>query len=212
MHEKPKNKFISKAFYLQSKPHDIAKYLLGKVIETSFNNKITSGRIVELEVYKAPEDKGSHAYNNKRTPRTNTLFEEGGIAYVYLCYGIHHMFNFVTGPKDYAHAILLRAIEPLTGIDIMLKRRKLSTVTKQLSNGPGKAGQALGIRTTHDRQSICDTSSNIIVWDDDLTLSESAIVKSPRVGIAYAEECAHWPWRYRINDNAWTSKPDKVAY
>ena len=78
---------------------------------------------MELEIYKAPEDKGSHAYNNLRTKRTETIFQEGGIAYIYLCYGIHHMFNIVSGPQDVAHAILLRAVEPLDGLDIMQERR-----------------------------------------------------------------------------------------
>ena len=160
----------------------------------------------------APEDKGSHAYANKRTPRTETLFQTGGIAYVYLCYGIHHLFNVVTGPKDIAHAVLIRAVEATEGIEVMKLRRKMNKATKNLTNGPGKLSQALGIKTSHDTTSIVDPDSCISIKLNKTPIPEASIISSPRVGIAYAKECALWPWRFRIKNNKWTSSPDEVHY
>ena len=189
----------------------LSQMLLGATITTYFDGKTTSGRIVETEAYRAPDDKGSHAYDNRRTARTETVFGEPGLAYVYLCYGIHHMLNVVTGPKEVAHAILIRAIEPISGLEVMAARRNMSASNYNLTNGPGKLAKALGITTSYDGEDLCEStlmrlSINHVNLDDDM------IIKSPRVGIAYAQECAHWPWRMRIKDNPWTSLPHKVTY
>ena len=112
-------------FYQRSNPVLIAKELLGKSLVTQINGIQTSGIIVETEAYKAPQDKASHAYGMRRTARTKTMFEPGGRAYVYLCYGIHHLFNVVSGPLNMPHAILIRAVEPQSGTEKMLLRRKM---------------------------------------------------------------------------------------
>lgn len=190
----------------------LAQILLGATISTTLEGITTAGIITETEAYKAPKDKGSHAYGNKRTKRTETLFAEAGTSYVYLCYGIHHLFNIVTGPKDVAHAVLIRAIEPTKGQDDMWVRRAIKTKGYNLTNGPGKLSQALGIKTIHNRIDLLTTESPILISLAKQKISSSGIIASPRVGIAYAKECANWPWRFRIRDNPWTSLPHEVKY
>jgi DNA-3-methyladenine glycosylase len=198
-------------FYQNSNPFEIGEQLLGKIIQTKINDQVTSGRIVELEIYKAPEDRGSHAYLNKRTKRTETIFQDGGIAYVYLCYGIHHMFNVVSGPKDVAHAMLIRAIEPVEGIDIMFRRRRISNL-RDISNGPGKLCQALGIKTNMDGTLLTDQGGFINIFNDGYNYKASNLVKGPRVGIAYAKEDALLPYRYYLKQNHYVSRPLVVKY
>ena len=109
-------KKLKKSFFLRNDVIAISKDLLGKILVTNFNGILTSGKIVETEAYMGPEDKASHAYNGRRTPRTETMFLTGGVSYVYLCYGIHNLFNIVTNKKNIPHAVLIRAIEPFDGI------------------------------------------------------------------------------------------------
>lgn len=191
------------SFYQQNDVLAISQALLGKVLVTNFSGKLTAGMIVETEAYCGSEDKASHAYNNRRTARTETMFAAGGVAYVYLCYGIHHLFNIVTGSQDTPHAILLRAIEPLDGISVMLKRRKQEVVRRNLTAGPGILTQALGITTKHDGQSLCD--DKIWIEDRGITIPKRNIQAAPRVGIAYAQEYVSKPWRFFIKDNPWVS-------
>lgn len=190
----------------------LAQILLGATITTHFDGVTAAGIITETEAYKAPEDKGSHAHGNKRTKRTETLFAKAGTSYVYLCYGIHHLFNIVTGPKDTAHAVLIRAIQPSIGQNDMWTRRAIKSKGYSITNGPGKLTQALGIKTTHNGIDLLSDDSPISITLSKEKLSSKDIVASPRVGIAYAQECAHWPWRFRIKDNAWTSLPHDVKY
>lgn len=190
----------------------IGKRLLGATLTTSFDESLTSGIIVETEVYKAPEDKGSHAFANRRTKRTETLFKESGTVYIYLCYGIHHLFNFVTGPKECPHAVLVRAIEPIVGKDVMLLRRKMKKASVQLCNGPGKLSQALGLHTSQNGYHLSNPKGYIKVDLRSTSYLKKQIISSPRVGIAYAKEWAHKPWRFRIKDNPWTSLPSDVIY
>jgi DNA-3-methyladenine glycosylase len=140
------------------------------------------------------------------------MFAEGGKAYVYLCYGIHHLFNIVTGEADMAHAILVRAVEPVDNLEAMLARRKMEKVKRQLTAGPGVLSQALGIRKEHTGTDLLNRKSPIWIEDRGLHFSEENITASPRVGIAYAKECANWPWRFRVKDSKWTSKPETVSY
>ena len=191
---------------------EIAHQLLGARIITHFDGEMTVGIIAETEAYKAPEDKGSHAYGGRRTKRTETLYGEPGTSYVYLCYGLHTLFNIVTGPRDTAHAVLIRAIEPVSGLDIMKSRRKLQTDHPKLTNGPGKLTQALGIGIENNATNLCDSSSPIKIELPEQFLEDDQIIASPRVGIAYARECALWPWRFRIKENKWTSLPNFVQY
>ena len=192
--------------YFQSEDVEaLAQDLLGKVLVTRFNGETTSGEIVETEAYKAPQDKASHAYGNRRTDRTEIMFGPGGYAYVYLCYGIHHLFNVVTGPSGSAHAVLIRALQPLFNIPLMQQRRKRESLG-MLCSGPGTLTQAMGIFRHHTGLSLTDAASPIWIEDHMKVVKKPQIIASPRVGVDYAEECAAWPWRFRIKDNPFTSK------
>jgi DNA-3-methyladenine glycosylase len=189
----------------------MAQNLLGKVIVSDINGETVAGRIVETEAYRATDDKGSHAYPDKRTKRTAHQFDPGGNSYIYLCYGIHHLFNVITGPINQGHVILVRAVELTLGYDIARSRRGIKGAQYNLTNGPGKWTQAFGITTELNKTALFSANCPIRIYDAETIVPES-IITGPRVGIAYAEECAHWPWRYRIKDNKWTSKPDEVSY
>lgn len=189
----------------------MAHNLLGKVIASTIDGHLVAGRIVETEAYRAADDKGSHAYPNKRTKRTAQQFDLGGNSYIYLCYGIHHLFNIITGPKDQGHVVLIRAVELIKGFAIAKSRRKTKGAGENLANGPGKWTQAFGITTQLDNTSLYNAYAPIQLYDADEVLA-SSILSGPRVGIAYAEECAHWPWRFTIKGNKWTSRPDVVSY
>jgi len=190
------------SFYLRKDVIQISKDLLGKVLVTNINGVITSGIITETEAYRAPEDKASHAYNNRRTPRTEIFYNEGGIVYVYLCYGIHNLFNVVTNQADVPHAILIRAVEPLEGIDIMMQRRGKVKIDKTLSSGPGALSQALGISKKHNKISLIENT----IWIEDRNIVVESIHATTRVGIDYAEEYKDKPWRFYIEGNKWISK------
>lgn len=202
---------LDAAFYQREDVVQIAKDLLGKKLITAFGGEITSGIIVETEAYRAPDDKACHAYQNKRTARTETMFAIGGTVYVYICYGIHHLFNVVTGPEDMAHAVLIRAVEPIDGIENMMARRKMDKPKVTMMNGPGKFTVAMGINKIHNNNSLLDPNNPIQITNG-VEVSPNQIIDGPRVGMTTCEECAHWPWRFRIKNNKWTSKPDHVSY
>jgi DNA-3-methyladenine glycosylase len=190
----------------------IAKKLLGKIIVTHICEKKCMGRIVETEAYMAPEDLACHARGNRRTPRTETMFSRPGTAYVYKCYGIHDLFNVVTAPENIAHAILIRGIEPIEGIQWMEERRKMTINSHSITNGPGKLTSAMGIDTSHDGINLTLINSPISICEAKLD-SDFEIIEGPRVGMSHhTKHCGHYPWRYRIKDNRWTSKPDVVEY
>ena len=172
----------------------LARDLIGKLLVTQFGGKLTIGRIIETEAYQAPEDQASHAFQNKRTVRNAPMYESGGIAYVYLCYGIHHLFNIVTGPEGIPHAILIRGILPVEGEIEMLLRRGKSNPSKSLGIGPGSMSQAMGITTLQNKVPLLDT--NLFLSDDGKHYSESEIRSAPRVGIPYAGDWMHKPWRF----------------
>jgi len=199
-------KRLSKKFYLRNDVVQISKELLGKVLCTQFESQLASGIIVETEAYRAPDDKACHAYLNKYTERTKVMFEAGGVAYIYLCYGIHHLFNVVTGEKGNAHAILVRAIEPLDNVELMPSRRNFTKVKSQLTAGPGVMSKALGITKKLTGVTLLQKSSPIWIEDRAIEIPDTAIIASPRVGIPYAEECIEWPWRFRVKGSRWTSK------
>ena len=192
-------------FYTRPDVVQVAKDLLGKYLVTNFEGQVTSGKIVETEAYRAPDDRASHAFGNRRTARTEVMFAEGGHAYVYLCYGIHHLFNVVTGPAEMAHAVLVRAVQPVDNVERMLARRRMEKLERRLTAGPGSLTEALGIRTAHTGLSLLDLNSPIWLEDRGEVVLEENIVASPRVGVGYAGECAAWPWRFRIKDSVWTS-------
>ena len=195
---------LKKSFYTRTDVVQISKDLLGKTLVTNFNGKKTAGIIVETEAYRGPDDKACHAHLNRLTRRTRIMFEEGGCAYIYLCYGIHHLFNIVTAVKGMPHAVLVRAVQPAEGIPFMLKRRNMQQVKTRLTAGPGILSQALGITKAYTGISLLD-KKNIWIENRGTEVKADNILASPRVGVDYAEECADWPWRFRIKDSQWTS-------
>ena len=195
------NRRLDRHFFTGGDVVDISKNLLGHLLVTRFDHVITAGIIVETEAYRAPEDRASHAWNNRKTARTEVMFHQGGTAYVYLCYGIHHLFNVVTGDEGVPHAILIRAIEPIYGLEIMMKRRHHEKPTKRLSAGPGTLSQALGIHTGHSGLDICDPDAPIWI-SPSLTLPDPSRIRSgSRIGIDYAGEWASKPWRFILDAN-----------
>ena len=153
---------------------------------------------MEAEAYAGPEDRASHAYNGRRTSRTEIMFQEGGVAYVYLCYGIHHLFNIVTNVEGIPHAVLIRAIVPIDGIDLMLRRRDKKAVISKLTGGPGTVTQALGIHTTHSGTDL--TGHQIWLEDRGIVVPDDQITAGPRVGVNYAGEYTTKPWRFRLKN------------
>ncbi|HET6991451.1 MAG TPA: DNA-3-methyladenine glycosylase [Bacteroidia bacterium] len=190
-------KLLPKSFYNHHDVVSLAKKLLGKRLCTNINGKYTSGIITETEAYAGVTDRASHAYGGKLTKRTKTMFEEGGTAYVYLCYGIHHLFNIVTNKKGIPHAILIRAIQPDEGIEIMMKRRKKNKIDKTFSGGPGTVSQALGIHVRHSGKNLLD--QEIWVEETGIKIPEKEIIAGPRIGVDYAGEDAKLPYRFLIN-------------
>jgi|JI8StandDraft_2_1071088.scaffolds.fasta_scaffold01996_8 DNA-3-methyladenine glycosylase len=202
---------LPQSFYEKDDVVSIAKDLLGKIIRTEINGNITTGIIVETEAYRGPDDRGCHAYNHRITPRTKTMYMKGGHAYVYICYGMHPMMNVVTGPEGSAHAVLIRAIEPTSGNDIMVQRRGMEKLTPTTTNGPGKLAVALGIEKSLDA-CLLNGSAPITILDG-ITIQADNMYSGPRVGMTkHVGDCAHRPWRFYIKDNPWVSKPLVVDY
>ena len=195
---------LNLSFYLNQNSLEISKQLLGKILVTNFNNTITSGIIVETEAYVGLDDRASHVYNNKRTKRTEAMYMQGGVCYVYLCYGMYHLLNVVTNKNEVPHAVLIRAIEPVQGTDIMCIRRKMKTLIPNLTNGPGKLSIALGINKKINKQSLM--SDTIWIQDDGRQYNKKDILSSQRIGVDYAGRDAKLPYRFYINNNKWVSK------
>ena len=202
---------LPKSYYQTDDLPHMAQSLLGKIIKSKIDGAQVIGRIVETEAYRSSDDKGSHAYPDKVTKRTEVQFAAGGNAYIYLCYGIHHLFNIITGPAEAGHVVLIRAVELIEGESYARHRRNIKVSHVHLTNGPGKWTQAFGITTDLNNCSLYSATGQITVLDAP-KIPRSQIIASPRVGIAYAQECASWPWRFRIKNSIWTSKPDQVFY
>lgn len=192
-------KRIPLSYFQQDDVVAISKSLIGKYLLTCIGPErvITGGMIIETEAYCGPEDKASHAHNNRRTKRTETMFSEGGVAYVYFCYGLHNLFNIVTNKKDIPHAILIRAIKPEIGIELMLERRCHKKLTSTLTNGPGSLCQALGI--TREQNGISLDAEEIWLEDRGVYIPSTQILATPRIGVDYAQEDALKPWRFLLS-------------
>jgi DNA-3-methyladenine glycosylase len=184
---------LPESFYTDNNVVHQAKSLLGKYLFTSIDNATTSGYIVETEAYNGVIDRASHAYGNRLTPRTQTMFMQGGIAYVYLCYGIHEMFNVVTSVEGQPHAILIRALHPTDGIEAMLYRRNMPALKSNITKGPGSVAKALGISRAINAFSLRDEE----------------IAAVPRVGVDYAGADSLLPYRFYVKGNPYVSKPNK---
>jgi DNA-3-methyladenine glycosylase len=195
-------------FYQRTNVLQIAKELLGKILVTKWNNIETSGRIIEVETYNGIIDKASHASGGRRTNRNEIMYGEGGFAYVYLCYGIHHLFNVVTNKKETPHAILIRAIEPMKGIDVMLERTGKEKLDSTLTKGPGNVSKALAISfKQHSGHSLL--SKDLFIAEDGFAFSKKDIMASPRIGVDYAGEDALLPYRFYIKGNPFVSGKPK---
>jgi len=190
-------------FYLRDNTIQISKDLLGKFLFTKSKGIITGGMIVETEAYTGINDRASHVYNNKKTTRTKTMYKNGGISYVYLCYGMHHLFNIITNKKKHPHAILVRAIEPTKGLKKMISRRNIKSNQYNLTNGPAKLTKALNIDLNDNN--ICLVNSRIWLEDRKNFLLDSNIIKTTRIGIDNAGEYVNKPWRFYIKNNPWVS-------
>ena len=188
---------LASDIYLKD-PFEIAlKHLLGAYLCTEINGYLTVGKITELEVYMGAEDKGAHTYNYRRTPRVESCYCQGGCAYVFFIYGMHYHFNIVIAEKDDPKAILIRAVEPVKGVDVMRLRRHIQD-DKQLTNGPGKLCQALGITKEFDGVDLTGSQVWISPRMDDI--SDKDIIATPRIGIGYAEEYKHKKWRFVLKN------------
>ncbi|RPD39055.1 DNA-3-methyladenine glycosylase [Chitinophaga barathri] len=194
---------LDRAFYADKDVLKVAKALLGKILVTEINGVRTSGKIVETEAYNGAVDRASHAWNNRRTNRTEIMYGPGGAAYVYLCYGIHHLFNVVTNVKDVPNAVLVRGLEPLEGIEPMLFRCGKQKLDHTLTAGPGSLSKALGITTALTGQSLLGDT----IWIEDApAVPKKDIVTGTRVGVAYAMEDAYLPYRFSLKGSRWVSK------
>ena len=194
---------LNEDFYQRTDVVRIARELLGKVLITRVDGVLTAGAIVETEAYSWKE-RGCHAYGRRKTGRNAVMFREGGFAYVYLCYGIHHLFNVVTNREDTPEAVLIRALEPLEGLDQMVRRRAIPEGNFHLTSGPGKLTKALGIGRRFNGKYLLD--DEIWIEDSGIKLAKGHIIASERIGIDYAGEDAKLPWRFSVKGNAWVSK------
>jgi len=194
---------LPREFYTRANVVTVARELLGKllVVPTDKGRRV-SGTIVEVEAYRGPQDRAAHSYDGRRTKRTETMYGIGGTAYVFFVYGMYYQFNVVTNVPDAPHAVLIRAVEPQEGIDLMRKRRSGQS-DHSLTNGPGKLCIALGI----DRQlDAADLLSDRVWLEPGQTIPRSQIASGPRIGIDYAEEWKDKPWRFWIRDNSFVSR------
>ena len=180
----------------------IAMNLLGKVIMTRIGSEITGGMIVETEAYSGVNDKACHANNGLRTRRTEVMYRKGGHIYVYLCYGIHHMLNIVTNKEGKADAVLIRALQPLEGVDIIRSRRDLKNKEAELLSGPGKLTKGLGIDMSLNFETL---KGNIIWMEEGKEIPLDEIERDRRIGVQYAGEDALKPWRFFIKNSKYVS-------
>ncbi len=194
---------LSPEFFESPDVVHIARALLGKVLVSTTGGLRTAGTIVETEAYGA-DDKASHAHLQRRTVRTAPMFAAGGTAYVYLCYGIHHLFNVSTNKEGIAEAVLIRGIEPLEGVEHMMTRRGMATPHLRLTAGPGALTVAFGISARHNGLRL--PTDDLWLEDRGFSVPEEDVVARTRVGIAYAAEDAYLPYRFSIRGNKWVSR------
>ncbi|MDU2673401.1 MAG: DNA-3-methyladenine glycosylase [Clostridium sp.] len=204
-------KILDKSFY-SIDALSLSKKLLGKVLVNQVNGKVLKGLIVETEAYIGAIDKASHAYGGRRTERTETLYGEPGIVYVYSIYGMYFCFNVICGEKDVAEGVLIRGLEPLEGFEEMSFNRfkkpyeeLTKSQIKNLTNGPSKLCIAMNINKSNNKEKLIKENS-LYIEDHDIEVLPSNIVETKRIGIDYAEEAVHFPWRFYIKDNPYVSK------
>jgi len=192
-------------YYQQNDVVDISRDLLGKKLFTRVGGLLTGGIIVETEAYRGPEDRGSHAYNSRRTARNEIMYAPGGVVYMYICYGIHDMLNIVTGAEGVSHAALIRAIEPIVGIDVMRMRRGVENDDRRLCKGPGALAKAFGLSKVHNGVPL--DGDEVWIEDGELKPEGDAIVACPRIGLNIEEPYKSIPWRFYLKGNKYISRP-----
>ncbi len=184
----------------------IGRELIGKMLCTRIGGAaVTAGMIVETEAYGGADDRASHAFNGRRTARTEVMYRAGGVAYVYLCYGLHCLFNVITNREDIPHAVLVRAVEPRRGIADMLRRRGRARMDRALAGGPGALSRALGISLQHNGASL---AGDVIWMEAGAPVAAARICSGPRIGVDYAGADARRPWRFSLRGSPWVSRPE----
>jgi DNA-3-methyladenine glycosylase len=196
-------KKLGLSFYNRNDVVQIARQLLGKILVTQFDGIRTSGRIVETEAYAGENDRASHGYGGRRTARNEHLYGGPGTVYVYICYGLHHLFNVITNKKDIPHAVLIRALEPLEGIEYMLKRTGKPVADYTLTKGPGNLARAMGMSKIHTGGNLF--SEEIFIEDDGMRYRKDQILATNRIGVEYAREDAELPYRFIIPSSPYVS-------
>jgi len=191
---------IDRKFYRRD-PVTVARSLLGQRLVSTLGGVRVAGLIVETEAYLGYQDKAAHSFNWRKTDRTKTMFADGGTAYVFLNYGIHHLLNIVVAEVDQPQAVLLRAIEPTEGLDAMRERRPKARQNTDLCSGPGKLGAAFGVDRTHDGLDLVTSTSLFVERLRQQAIADSKIVTTTRVGIDYAGEWADAPLRFYLRGN-----------
>lgn len=189
---------LKKGFYIRDNVVQIAKDLLGKILVTKIDGKISSGIIVETEAYNGIYDKACHAYGGRKTDRTKVMYEEGGISYVYFCYGMHYLFNVVTNKKEVPDAVLIRGIVPLKNKKCIFQRISEKSLKNGILNGPGKVTKAMGIDKSFNGVSLL--GNQIWIEDDGILIPKGDILIGPRVGVDYAGEDALLPYRFLVKN------------
>jgi DNA-3-methyladenine glycosylase len=194
---------LPREFYTRPDVLEVARDLLGKkLVVSGRNGRRVSGIIVETEAYRGPEDRASHAWNGRRTQRTETMYGPGGTAYVYFVYGMYNQFNVVTNVEDIPHAVLVRALEPSEGGAVMRRRRR-GRSEYELTSGPGRLCLAMGIDRKLDKADLLGDR----VWlEEGNSISPRQIARGPRIGIDYAEKWIDKPWRFWVKDNPFVSR------
>jgi len=195
------------SYYTSKDVVSLSRDLIGKYLFTRIDGVITGGYIVETEAYNGAVDRASHAFGNRLTPRTKTMFMQGGVAYVYLCYGIHEMFNIVVADEGIPHAILVRAVNPTDGLEAMQVRRNMPVVKPTITKGPGSVAKALGISRNVNAFDL--TGDTIWIEDCGLSFPDEEVAVVPRVGVDYAGEDALLPYRFYLKGDPYVSKPNK---
>ncbi|HST52517.1 MAG TPA: DNA-3-methyladenine glycosylase [Pyrinomonadaceae bacterium] len=197
---------LKRDFYTRADTLAVARELLGKRLVVPAQEGVrVSGRIVEVEAYLGVADKAAHSFGGRRTPRTETMYKTGGTVYVFFVYGMHNQFNVVTGPAEVPHAVLVRALEPEEGVELMRLRRPVKN-ERELTSGPGKLCQALGVDRSFDGEDL--TGRRLWIEDAGALIKSNDIASGPRIGVAYAEEDALKPWRFWLKDSAFVSRKD----
>jgi DNA-3-methyladenine glycosylase len=188
---------LPQTYYLHPDVVSLAKDLIGKHLFTKIDGQLCGGIITETEAYKGMEDRACHAFGGRRTPRNEMMYAQGGVTYVYLCYGIHPLLNVVSNQKDIPDAVLIRAIHATHGEELMLKRTGKPQMTPQVTNGPGKISKALGITLLDNGESF--QNKRIWIEDRNVDLSKAEIMITPRIGVEYAGADALLPYRFNLS-------------